>query len=246
MLVTGGYEGVPWRKVPYVHLASLFYILYQVFLNKSYELGVDISTNYPLAVLSPLFIPLRAFLLLGERISPLTAIGIVVTVFGAIAIQVNIFSMREIGRLFALRGDSTNVSARFAIAASFVYSLGAVCEKYRISTFHISAYVFLNITFMSLNMTADMLFTGKREYVRSILGKWKNIAAGAAGLFLSFLFFRMALQKIAVSVAVPIRQVSIIFAVLFGIMFLKESFTARKLAAVIIIILGIILINIGL
>lgn len=246
IFITKGYEGVPWRNIPYVYLASLFYVLYQIFLNRAYELGGNISTIYPLAVLSPLFIPFWAFFLLGEKISFLTAIGILITVLGAIAIQINIFSPREIRGLFVFKSDSAGTIARFAIAASFVYSFGAVVEKLRISTFQISTYVFLIIGFMSINMMVYMLFLRRLEFVKYMSDNWKIIGVGAVGLFLSFLFFRLALQKIAVSVAVPVRQASIIFAILFGVMFLKENFTAKKLAAVVIIILGIALINIGL
>jgi uncharacterized membrane protein len=68
---------------------------------------------------------------------------------------------------------------------------------------------------------------------------------GGITLYFSFLFFRVALKEVFVSLAVPVRQVAIIFAILLGVLFLKEKIEARNLLGSLIIILGIVLINAG-
>ncbi len=244
ILGTGGYKNIQWDKIPYIYGASLFYVLYQVFVNISYRKGGNISTNYPLSVLSPLFIPIWAFFLLGEKISVLTAAGIVITVLGAIAIQLKGFSMGEILNVFRFKMDSAG--ARFAIAASFVYSFGAIFDKYVVSAFPLTTYLFFIIGFMSLNMMVYMIISRKSEVIRYARENRRIVLIGGTGLFFSFLFFRLALQKVAVSVAVPIRQFSIIFAVLLGVIVLKEELRAGKFAAITIIIAGILLVNLGL
>jgi len=82
VLAVRGYKDLPWHNVPYIYAASVFYVLYQVFVNKAYREGGNISTTYPLSVLSPLFIPVWAMLLLGEKISLLTAAGILLLLLG--------------------------------------------------------------------------------------------------------------------------------------------------------------------
>lgn len=244
MFAAKGYENIPWHNVPYVYGASLFYILYQIFVNKSYQSGGNISTNYPLTVLSPLFIPIWAYFILGETISVTTGAGIFITVLGAVMVQINHFSFDELKKMFRFNNDYKG--ARYAITASFLYSFGAIFDKYRISTFSVTMYLALIICFMAFNMAVYMLFTKRRDFFSGGFINWKLTSLGGAALMFSFFFFRLALQKVDVSVAVPIRQVSIVFAILFGVILLKEKFKPSRIAAVIVIFIGIILINAGL
>jgi len=64
-VLTGGLAAIPWRQLPYVYGASFFYIQYQILVSKAYESG-NISTLYPLTVLSPIFIPIWAFFFLSD------------------------------------------------------------------------------------------------------------------------------------------------------------------------------------
>jgi len=239
-----GYKNIPWHNVPYVYGASLFYILYQIFVNKSYQSGGNISTNYPLTVLSPLFIPVWAFFILGEKISLLTGTGIFITVLGAVVMQIKNLSFDELKKMFQFSKDYRG--ARYAILASFTYSFGAIFDKFKIASFSVSAYLAFIICFMAVNMIIYMLLTKRTDFIAGGFGDWKVTLLGGIALLFSFLFFRLALAKIDVSVAVPLRQVSIVFAILFGVLFLKEKFRKEKIAAVIVIFIGILLINIGL
>jgi uncharacterized membrane protein len=242
-LISGGYSNIPWYNVPYIYGAAFFYVLYQVFVNKSYESGGNISINYPLSVLSHLFIPVWAFFILGEKISVITTAGICVTVIGALALQIRELSFKELFKIFTMSKEYTG--ARYALAASFFYSFGAIFDKYRISSFTASTYLLFMIGFMVINMITMLIVTKKFTQSSKLFSNWKIIAVGGAALFLSFMTFRIALQETPVSIAVPIRQTSVIFAVLFGVIFLKENFKIEKVAAVIITITGVILINYG-
>jgi drug/metabolite transporter (DMT)-like permease len=242
-LISKGYENIPWHNVVYIYGAAFFYTLYQIFANKSYQRG-SISTNYPLTVLSPLFVPIWAFPLLSEKISLLTGLGIFVTVLGAIVVQMKSISLSEFKKIFILSKDHTG--AHFALAASLAYSFGAIFDKARINVFPLTAYLSIIIGFMTINMIIHMLVSQRASFAHYMNNNWKVLTIGGIALYLSFLFFRLALQNIEVSVAVPIRQVSIIFAILFGVFFLKEHFGTGKLAATLIIIMGILLINMGL
>lgn len=244
LFVEEGYKNIPWQNVPYVYGASLFYILYQIFVNKSYQSGGNISTNYPLTVLSPLFIPVWAFFVLGEKISLLTGIGIFITVLGAVVMQIKNLSLDELKKMFRFNKDYKG--ARYAITASFMYSFGAIFDKFKISSFSVSTYLALIICFMAINMIIYMMITKRTDFIAGGFEDWKVTLLGGVALLFSFLFFRLALAKIDVSVAVPLRQVSIVFAILFGVLFLKEKFKREKIAAVIVIFIGILLINLGL
>jgi len=243
VFIDEGYKNIPWQYAPYVFGAALFYTLYQVFTNKAYELSSSISTSYPLTVLSPLFIPIWAYFILGERISPVTGLGIFITVLGAIMVQIKDYSFGELKKMFRFSKDYK--AARYAIAASFVYSFGAIFDKAKVSYFPPTTYLALIVSFMAINMFVYMLITKSKGFISGGFKNWKLTTIGGVAMLFSFLFFRLALAKVHVSIAVPVRQVAIIFAILFGVVFLKEKFNLKKLAAVIVIFAGIILINAG-
>jgi drug/metabolite transporter (DMT)-like permease len=241
-LLTGNYRDIPWHNVPYIYGASFFYILYQIFVSKSYEHG-DISTHYPLTVLSPIFIPVWAYFLLAEKISFLTGAGIIITIIGAFMVKLNAFTWGEIKKMFQLSRDYRG--ARFALAASLMYSFGAIFDKSRIAAFNIETYIGFILLFMALNLIIYTLIFQKQP-VRSYIPRyWYFILLGGITVFLSFFTFRVALREVMVSVAVPVRQVSIVFAILLGIIMLREKPNANKLIGSLVIIGGIILVNLG-
>jgi len=59
-------------------------------------------------------------------------------------------------------------------------------------------------------------------------------------VFASFLTFRIGLQLAPVSYAVPVRQVSMLIAVLIGVLFLRESYGRIRFASAGLILLGVI------
>jgi uncharacterized membrane protein len=241
-VVTGNYRNIPWHNVPYIYGASFFYILYQIFVSKSYEHG-KISTHYPLTVLSPIFIPIWAYFLLAEKISFITGAGIIVTIIGAFMVKLDAFKWTEVKKMFRLSKDY--IGGRFALAASLMYSFGAIFDKSKIATFDIVTYIGFILMFMALNLIIYTIIFQKQS-VKSYLPKhWQFILLGGITVFLSFFTFRVALKEVMVSVAVPVRLISIVFAILLGIIILKEKPDFQKLIGSLIIIVGIILVNLG-
>jgi len=241
-ILTAGYADIPWSHLPYVYGASFFYILYQNLVSKAYEKG-NISALYPLTALSPIFIPIWASLLLSESVSFLTGIGISVTVVGAICVNLHSFSLQEFKKIFQFHKDY--LGARLALAASFMHSFGAIFDKSRIASFSLVTYLAIILVFMTLNMVLYWCFREKEAIIPVVRSHWKSGILGGITLYLSFLFFRIALKEVFVSLAVPIRQIAIVFAIFLGILFLKEEFKASNAIGSLAIILGIILVSIG-
>ncbi len=61
----------------------------------------------------------------------------------------------------------------------------------------------------------------------------------------SFLTFRYGLSLAPVSYAVPVRQVNVLFGVLIGVLFLRESCGRMRVAAACLILLGVLNIHLG-
>lgn len=247
--VMNGYDRIPWQFVPNVYGASFFYMLYLLLVSKAYERG-QISKFYPLTVLSPVFIPFWAFLFLGERISVMAGFGILLTLTGAILVKTNALSLLEFKKMFTF--DREYLGARLALAASLVYSFGSVLDKSKIAHFTLPAYLAILMCAMTLN---GFLFhfilrklsdsEHKKQEAMGIARFWKSMLLGGIVVYLSFYAFRISLRVVDVSIAVPIRQVSIIFAILLGVLFLKEKFRFENLIGSLVIVAGIILINFG-
>lgn len=241
-VLTGGLAAIPWRQLPYVYGASFFYIQYQILVSKAYESG-NISTLYPLTVLSPIFIPIWAFFFLSETISFVTGAGIVLTVVGATLAKIQAVTLQEFKKI--IRFHQEYAGARFALGASFVYSFGAIFDKSRIASFSLTSYLFFIIGFMTVNMIVYWHFWKKQTIVPVVANYWKAGILGGITVYFSFLLFRVALKEVFVSLAVPVRQVAIVFAILLGVLFLKEKIELRNVFGSLIIILGIVLINAG-
>ncbi|HLP47563.1 MAG TPA: DMT family transporter [Candidatus Kapabacteria bacterium] len=241
-IVSGEYRAIPWRFIPYVYAAAFFYTVYQVFVSHSYQRG-NISQYYPLTVLSPIFIPIWASLFLAEKISIVTGLGILVTMAGALLVKLNSFSFKEFKKMFGFSKDY--VGARFALGASVVYSFGAVFDKAKIASFPLPAYHVLLLGFIAINGSVYSHFVEKEALVPYFKKNWQVLTLAGFIVFLSFLTFRVALRVVPVSIAVPVRQVAIVFAILLGILSLKEKFRLSCLIGSLIIILGIVLVNLG-
>ncbi|MBE0637621.1 MAG: EamA family transporter [Bacteroidales bacterium] len=232
---------IPWNAVPYVFAASLFYTFYQVFISNGFERG-DIAIVYPLAMLSPLFIPILALVFLKEIIPFSVWVGIFITLGGAILIQLRSLSFSEIKKMIFLGKDYG--IARLALAASFMYAIGSVFDKSRISVFNIFIYMNFILLFMAGMLLVYVFVFERKQSMNVYIAKhYKPILIGGAVLFLSFLSFRMALQFVYVSIAVPVRLSSIVFAVLFGVLVLREKVNRKQVTGIIMLIIGILIIH---
>lgn len=232
----GGLGVVVWGDLPMIYLAALFYVMYQMFCNTAYQLG-DISGLYPLTVLGPVLIPIWAGLFLSESLGWQALSGIGFTFVGAACIKLKTLSWNEVKKAMGWHGEYAG--ARWALAASVVYSVGAIFDKASVGRFEGSTYLAFILSFMTLNMLVVLLI-GKRLPSIDVSSGLPMLQGGVA-LYLSFMLFRAALKEVFVSIATPIRQMSIIFAIVFGVVFLKEKIRPSTLAGTVFIISGVCL-----
>ena len=193
--------------------------------------------------LPPPGVPLWAGLFLSEKITWVIYCGILLTILGAIVVKLKVITLEEIKKVFSFHKDYK--SARFALLASFMYSIGATLDKSRIATFDLPVYVFLILSLMTFNMFVFDRFN--KSFTMDVFKHniWPVLFGGIM-VFLSFYFFRKALQHVFVSIATPVRLTSIIFAVLLAVIVLKEKLAYGKILGIILIIAGIIVINLEL
>lgn len=233
---------LPFKTFVIIYTASLFYILYQVFVSKSYELG-EISRLYPLSVLSPVLVPLWAMLFLHESLSFGIVAGIVLSTAGAMIMKLKTLRKLEFADFFTKR--NLYAGAGYALMASLMYSFGAVLDKSSVGLFNLVPYLWVLLLCMTINLVLYTIFFERTVFFDFSSISWPRLAIAGIAAYISFFTFRAALQHVPVSVAVPIRTSSIAFALLLGIVFLGEKINTIKILGISTIALGIVIINIS-
>ena len=171
--------------------------------------------TYPLAQTAMFWVPIWGILLLGEKVSGLGIVGILLILFGAYSIQLKALAWNEVIRPFRNLRDPAVLAA---LAAGFIYSIGAVIDKTGVMLYPPFHFTFLLVFFMLQFMTLNIM---RPKYRGRIMAEYRNnrllvIAAGPV-IMASFLSFRYGLQLAPMSYAVPVRQVSLLIGVLIGL-----------------------------
>jgi drug/metabolite transporter (DMT)-like permease len=218
------------------------FVLYHLLTGRAYRSG-DLSITYPLCQTSMVYVPIWGGLLMGEQLSLLGGSGISLVILGAYTLQMRQFSLAEMLRPFRNLKDS---SVRAALAAGFVYSFGAMLDKAGVTRYSPLYFTWIMVIVMLLLMTANLARKKYRYQIGAELREnWHLILLSGPIMMASFLTFRFGLKLAPMSYAVPVRQVSILFGVLIGVMFLGESFGRIRLASAMLIMAGAILIKLG-
>lgn len=251
-VISGWFVGLVWvpgfldfdpRVILIAALSAVFFTSYHLSAARAYAADDgDLSLSYPITTLAPVFIPLWAYLILGDRLTILMIAGILVTTAGTFCIQLK----PGIGRRFKSIGLKSE-AVRFALLASFLYSFGGISDKVGVNH---GGFYFFTVCLMTLNLTYFSLVILCNRHLRSrTLHCFKKypvrVLAGGALVFLSNITFRFALATTDVSYAAGVRQVATLFAVLMGVFLLKEPYGFLRFFASLVIALGIVLIKIG-
>jgi drug/metabolite transporter (DMT)-like permease len=218
------------------------FVFYHLFNGRAYRNG-DLSLTYPLAQTSMLYVPLWGVGLLGETLTMAGIGGILLILAGAYCVQLRRLSADEILRPFRNLGDA---SVQAALAAGFIYSVGAVIDKTGVMIYPPFHFTYLLVMSMMALMTINLL---RPRYRGRVLLEWQRsrtlvLVAGPV-MMGSFLTFRYGLQLAPLSYAVPARQVSLLIGVMIGVFFLGETCGRIRFTAAMLILLGVLFLRMG-
>ncbi len=221
---------------------AICFVLYHLFNGRAYRTG-DLSIAYPLSQTAMLYVPIWGAFILDESLTPVGVAGILLVLCGAYVVQLPSLGSADILRPFRNLG---NHSVQFALAAGFVYSIGAILDKMGVMAYSPLYFTHLMVCFMFLIMTGNLL---RPSYRGKIFEEWRKsrwlILLSGPVMMCSFLAFRYGLQMAPVSYAVPVRQVSLLIAVIIGVVFLRETCGRIRFTASALILAGVFLIRLG-
>jgi drug/metabolite transporter (DMT)-like permease len=222
--------------------SGLIHGVYFGCMGGAYQRG-DLSLVYPLARGSgPLFVPMLAVALLGEKIAPLGGIGILFIIGGVYCVHLRSFTGAAFLEPFrALRGGASLWALFTGLAIAF-YSL---VDKVGVGLVYPPVYIYIMMLIPWLVITPWVLIR-ERDGLKSEWRRHKG-AIVVVGFLCGFTYLMVlfALTMSKVSYVAAVREVSIVLSAYFGIVFLGEKHGRQKLLGAVLITLGVIAIGLS-
>jgi drug/metabolite transporter (DMT)-like permease len=203
---------------------GILHALYFFFVGGSYERG-DLSLAYPLARgFGPFLVPILAVILLREQLSPSGIAGIALVVIGIYLIHLRSFSRQSFFEPFA------------AIRSM---------DKEGVASVYPPVNIYLMFVISLLLLTPYVLIKERK----ALKLEWQTnrgpiLVDGFLVLF-TYMLILFAMQINNVSYVVAVRELSIVFSALFGIIWLGEGHRRPRLIGAVLIALGVVFIGLS-
>jgi uncharacterized membrane protein len=234
--------GLPADGLPYLAATVSIHVVYFVLLGRAYQLG-DLSIVYPIARgTGPLLVPAIAVPLLGERLTPVGALGIALIVVGVVSLQVG--GLRA-GALERLLNGLRRPAARYAFGVGVTIALYSVVDKVGVA--RVNPLLYGYCIFLGASLASGPYFWLRLR--PAVVGSWRENRRSllAAGLLspMSYFMALTAFRLGQVSYLAPMREVSIVLAALLGALVLGEELSASRLGSAALTAAGVALIGLG-
>jgi drug/metabolite transporter (DMT)-like permease len=236
------FDGMPAVRPGYA-LPALASVVLNVVANLAYIAALRtgaLSVTIPLLSLTPAFTALMAIPLLGERPSFVQAIGILLVVLGALSL--NLPADEVVSPAGVWRSWRRSPGALWMVAVALLWSLTVPLDKMALEQasgpFH-GLVLNAGVACATLFGLAAQSRLRELGQVRKVLGPFFTalvVSAVALGLQL------LAIQYIFVSLVETLKRgIGNVLAVILGRVLFAEPVTGRKIAAVVLMALGVAL-----
>jgi drug/metabolite transporter (DMT)-like permease len=224
------------ESVPYIFAGAALHVGYQLFLLASYRIG-DLSHVYPLARgVAPLIVAGVSVTLLGLHLSWLELTAVII-------IGTGIMSLALVRRSDGLRNGRAAflaiITGGFIASYSLVDGLGA-----REAGTALGFYGWLSL--INAVIFAAIMRAVRPGIVRRVVCKdWRLALAGGGASFLAYAMVTWAFTVAPIPLVTALRETSIVFALLIGVVVLNERLDPMKIIATMCTLLGIGLLRIN-
>jgi len=209
-------------SLPYILTGALLHVGYQLFLLQSYRLG-DLSQVYPLARGSaPLIVAGVSMALLGVHLTSTEITAVVVIATGIMSL---VLARRSDGLRNGRAALLSLATGGFIASYSLVDGLGA-----RLAGTPLGFYGCLSIV-DAVVLAGFMRMTRPGLVTRVVRKEWRFALRGGGASFLAYAMVTWAFTMAPIPLVTALRETSIVFALLFGVCFLKERLDLMKVFA---------------
>ena len=226
-------------------LSGIVHALYSLSLASAYQAG-DMSYVYPIARSAPAFVPLIAFLIIGEQISWRGGLGISITVIAVWILQLRdnlTFEMRQLLRVLKKRDSMWAFVTLFSV---IVYS---IIDKQGMVAFNDvkdikswqqgPIYFLLEASISYIIFWTYAIFHLKLDVRPTLKKEWHLALIAAICTMVSYSMILYVMKTENISYIVTLRQCSVVFAVIIGWIMLKEKYGKRRLFASVLMFSGL-------
>ncbi|MDH3580490.1 MAG: DMT family transporter [Hyphomicrobiales bacterium] len=219
---------------PYLGAGVVLHLCYQFFLLNSYRVG-DLTQVYPIARgVAPMIVALVSVALLGIRLSATELLAVFTIGAGIMSL---VFVRGSDGVLNPRAGLMALATGCFIAGYSLVDGLGA-----REAGTGVGFYAWMS----TINAVAFALIMAWRKpnVLKRLAGEGRWIAIlGGGGSFVAYAIVTWAFTQAPIALVTALRETSIIFALLIGVLFLKERLNLAKLVSTTVTLAGAILLR---
>jgi uncharacterized membrane protein len=224
-------ESLTWTAVAAVGVGANY-----ATLAHAYRHG-DLSFVYPIARGAILvFLPLAAWIALGEQLSPRGAAGLGAIVLGIVTLNVDGLNRAARQRLAQALGSRATL---FALLSGFIAAAFTIWDKRAVARMEPFAYMYLYTCIVALGYGAWLRLRVPHGEVRRTWQRWwpSIVAIGLMNMS-SYLLVLLALRTGVTSYVLGMRQVSIAAGVALGWHFLREPLSGPRVGGVVLILAG--------
>jgi drug/metabolite transporter (DMT)-like permease len=226
------FTGLPAPDVwPILCASGVIHTVYMIALVHAYSHG-DLSVVYPVARgAAPLLVAIGAPVFLGERLSPLAALGIGMVGGGITWLG---FSVR--------RSSATARALLWALATAGTIAAYSMIDKVGVARTHPLAYVIVLLGVNAVMMAPYVLWKRDGRELRALWRQtWPSAVAGGLLSLVAYLLVLMAMRLTQVSYVAALRETSVVFAAALGARVLSEPYGGRRVLASLVVASGLFL-----
>ena len=219
-------------------LSSFAHGLYQLSTIRAMHRG-DLSVVFPIMRgTAPILVAFAAMLLIGERLSPLSWLGLVIATCGVFAFSVPNSSL--------LKQRPTQGAIFWSFMTAIGIALYSVTDTrgVRLAEDPLTFIVWLFL-FEAVWMTVVGVAIRRKRFIESAKKHWRYGVVAGAGSILSFGALLLAMDMTEAAKASALRETAIVFTAFMAWMFLGEPMGKRRVLAASIISAGLLVLQVS-
>jgi drug/metabolite transporter (DMT)-like permease len=234
---------LPWpagAALPFIVASALVHLVYFLLLGRLYR-GGDLSVGYPIMRgVAPLIAAIIAFATLGEAPGPIASLGVAALVAGVLAMGASGLTHGRINRptiLVAL--------ANSAVIATYSVIDGQGARLSGVGVAFAFAYNSWSHALAALAYLPIVIGLRGRAAAAPFTQGWGRGFVGGLAAYLSYAIAVWAMTRAPIAAVAALRETSVVFAAMIGVIALHEPFAPRRGLAALVILAGVILLRIG-
>ncbi len=201
----------------------------------------DLSITLPLVAFTPLFLLLTSPLILGEYPAPLGILGVMLIVFGSYLLNISKVNDGLLGPFKALLKKK---GPKLMLLVAFLFSITSNIDKIGVQNSSPIFWAFSINVFVMLAIIPLIFFKSEHDF-SSIKTDFKVLFPIGFFSALTIIFQMIAISLTLVAYVISIKRVSVVFGVLWGRFFFKETGIKERLAGTLVMVLGVVLITLS-